>query len=37
MELRSIPKRFFLNLKELFGGSLVLLTKKEYESEIYFL
>ena len=30
-------KRFFLNLKGLFDGSIVSLTRKEYGSEVYFL
>ena len=37
MELHSIPKRFFLNLKGLFDVSVVSLTKKEYSSGVYFL
>ena len=31
-----MPKRFFLNLKGLFDGIAVSLTKKEYGSEVYF-
>ena len=37
MELHSIPKRFFLNFKRLFGPIVVSLTKKEYGSEVHFL
>ena len=37
MELHSIPKRFFLNLKTLFDGSVVSSTKNEYSSAVYFL
>ena len=38
IELRSIPKMFFLNLKGLFNGSVVSSTKNEYGSAVlYFL
>ena len=37
MELHSISKRFFLNLKGLFGASVVSSTKNEYGSDVHFL
>ena len=37
MELHSISKIFFLNLKGLFDGSVVSSTKNEYGSAVYFL
>ena len=35
--LYSVLERLFLNLKELFGASVVSLTKKEYGSKVHFL
>ena len=37
MELHSMLKIFIPNLKGLFGGSVVSLTKNEYGSAVYFL
>ena len=37
MELHSIPERFFLNLKGLFGACVVSSTKNEYGSAVHFL
>ena len=37
MEFHFITKMFFLNLKGLFDGSVVPLTKNEYGSAVYFL
>ena len=36
MELPSILKRFFLNIKGLFDGSILSLTKNKYDPAAYF-